>query len=91
MKKQIMTVALIAGVTCLGGANAGVVMNSNVTWSSGQPSYMGQYSATVCQTAQTADCDYTSVWFNKVDHYGLYVSGGVNSYGNYSTLTPTVP
>jgi hypothetical protein len=73
MKKQLMTALVIAGVTCLGNAYADVVVNANVTWSSGQPSYMGQYSATVCQTAQTADCDYTSVWFNKVN----------------STLTPT--
>ena len=87
MKKRMLTTMAIVGVTCLGSAHADVVMNTNVTWSSGQPSFFGQYQATVCQTT---NCDYTETWFNKVNKYGSYIGAdGGSRYGNYSTLTTT--
>ena len=85
MKKSRLLGAMCTCV-CLGAlsinSNAVVITDTHLTLGNGAP--LGQYLLTVCQDIP---CDYTELWFDKVDKHGFYNILGYSYFGDYSTLT----
>jgi hypothetical protein len=85
MKKSRLWGAVCACLAAISiNANADVITDTHLTLGNGAP--LGQYVLTVCQDIP---CDYTELWFDKVDKHGFYNILGDSYFGDYSTLTQT--